>query len=289
MADLDICTKKERELELIVEYTNDLLFQYQIHPGILEKQALVAALNNGSETIAAMQQCVDQGLHRPQSIIFSSLECLPLPSSQVDCEQYLKTRQTETRLKSATKIQARVRGMLSRMEHSKRTKNAFLLNVQKMMQGSLQRISCRRVVPQEEEGEDPKSLEQDEVMTQASTVLSGVTEDYFKRGAEDFKKGVDDLAQSIHTATTAPLSELSHSAHRSIQGGIQNFVRQVSFRVQDRWKTGVPQREFLFSKTIGNVKAEKEEEEEEEKEGNGKSRWDSGTPRREVMLSMSFR
>ena len=283
-------TQKSRELESIVDYTNDLLFQYQIHQGDLEKEALEASLKNGTANIEAMQHCLEQGLLRPQMVLFSNLESLPLAPCQVDCDHYLGIRKMEKRLKSAVKIQARVRGMLSRMENGKRKKNAFLVNVQKMMQGSLHRISCRRVVPEEPEAGDKLEQEDqypqgdllDETMTQASTVVSGVTEDFRRFSEEVCKKGVDDLAQSIHTATTAPLSELSHSAHRSIQG----FVRQVSFRVQDRWKTGAPQREFLSPKTFERKASSQDEEQES---SFVKSRWDTGTPPREVMMSCTFR
>jgi len=286
VADLDICTKKERELELIVDFTNDLLLQYQIHQGDYEKEALLASLENGSETIASLQMSVEEGLKQPQATLFASLECLPLPPDQVDCDQYLQTRRAEKRSDSAIKIQARTRGMLSRIEQGKKKKKAFLLNVREMVQGSFQRISCRRIVPEEEDEKEEMDEEDDEIMTQASTVVSsGVifTED-LKRGAEDFKKGVDELAQSLHTATTAPLSELSHSAHRSIQGGVK-FVRQVSFRVQDRWKTGSPRREIPFSKAFGGGQSE-DDEDDSERAG---SRWHTGTARHEILLPLSFR
>ncbi|CAJ1947153.1 unnamed protein product [Cylindrotheca closterium] len=268
VADLDICTKKERELELIVDFTNHLLLQYQIHQGDYEKEALLSSLENGSGTITSLEMSVEEGLKHSRATLFSSLECLPLSPDQVGFDQYLQTFRAAKRSISAIKIQALTRGMLTRIE--KRKKNAFLLNVQKLMQGSMHKIRCRRVV----RDEDEQTIdEEDEMMTQASTVVSGV--------AEDFKKGVDDLAQSLHTATTVPLSELSHSAHRSIQGGFK-FVRQVSFRVQDRWKTGAPLREIPFSKAFG------ESEDLEDAESGG-SRWHTGTARHEILLPLSFR
>ncbi|KAL3941173.1 MAG: hypothetical protein SGBAC_004427 [Bacillariaceae sp.] len=279
VADLGICTQKERELELIVDFTNDLLLQYQIHQGDYEREALLASLEHGSDTIASLQTAVENGLKQPQTTLFSSLECLPLRPDEVDCDQHLLSLREAKRSESAIKIQSRTRGMLSRLEQAKKKKNIFLVNVQMMVQGSLQRISCLRVVSQEAEKE---LEEEDEIMTQISSAVSGVTED-FKRGAEDFKKGVDDLAQSLHTATTAPLSELSQSTHRSIQGGFIPVLRQVSFRVQDRWKTGAPLREIPFSKAFG-----KSEDDAEEESESGGSRWHTGTARHELLLPKSF-
>ncbi|CAJ1945144.1 unnamed protein product [Cylindrotheca closterium] len=126
-----------------------------MHQGDYEKEVLLSSLENGSGTIASLQMSVEEGLEQSRATLFSSLECLPLSPDQVGCDQYLQTFRAAKRSKSAIKIQALTRGMLTRNEVEP-VKNAFLLNVQKLI---LQKMSCcRRFV----RDEDEQTVDEDE-------------------------------------------------------------------------------------------------------------------------------
>ena len=111
------------------------------------------------------------------------------------------------------------------------------------------------------------------------------------------------LDSSLHTATTASLTMFRSSTHTSMADSLgitdsrasdqranSKPDRAVSFRVQDRWKTGGAAREVQLSKSFfWDDDEDWPSDEEPPVKRPTQSRWHTGTSKHEVLLPKAFR
>lgn len=172
-------------------------------------------------------------------------------------------------IKSITRVQARMRGVLHRIGKKRESRDPFL-RARSLLSKSFRRLRCRREVARWDMVDSTENLSQ----SATSAAVSN-----------DMKKDFDSLLGSIHTATTMPLSELSTSADRSIRSGV-DFMRNVNFCVKDRWDTGVPPREVQLSKTYGERWVG--DDDSSQAIGVRRSRWLTGTHKHEFLIPKQF-
>jgi hypothetical protein len=293
--DVDFCCQTEEELEFRLERSEELVMRYHLLDGMevfpskdgewLSSSGIQAMLNEDFEVMLHFQSILDISLDKELVEVKAKAESQAATCVQTIARSCLargrvvtiRQRAAAVRIqrwlrnyfwiRSIVRVQARIRGVLYRIDEEKQATHPLMENVrrvQSLMSTSLRRLRCRREITRD---------------------MFASMQHHLSQPAVAIPKDIKSDA-SIHTTTTAPLSELSSSAHRSIRGGV-DFVRNVSFRVQDRWKAGGPRHEVQLSKAYGDDDWLCDDDSLRARDV-GRSRWLTGTSKHEVLIPRVF-
>jgi hypothetical protein len=299
--DVDFCCQTEEELEFRLERSEELVMRYHLLDGMevfpskagewLSSSGIQAMLDEDFEVMLHLQSIIDISLDKELVEVKAKAESQAATCVQTMARSCLararvvtiRQRAAAVRIQrwmrnyfwiqSIVRVQARIRGVLYRIDEEKPATHPLVENVRRvqlLMSSSLRRLRCRREITNDMLASMHHHLSQPAVAI-----------------PKDIKTDADVLLNSIHTATTAPSSELSSAAPRSIRGGV-DFVRNVSFRVQDRWKAGGPPREVQLSKAYGDDDWPGDDDSSQASDV-GRSRWLTGTSKHELLIPRVFR